>query len=122
MRRGLLCVALASGLLAACTSGGTGSGSASCAAALTYDGRVYVGHAAAVVADDLGRALGGARIPPCHDTTDASGAGEETGAVEIKGVSPDVAGAAAYSNGVIFVREDYPFASLPEAARRLLSQ
>lgn len=60
--------------------------------------------------------------PRANDTNDASEAGEATVAVEIEGVSPEVAVAVTYSKDVIFIREDYPFESLPGGAKRLLTQ
>ena len=66
----------------------------------------------------------GARFDPRTGAALAGPATDPVASLPVRVVNGGVyvAGAAAYSNGVIFVREDYPFASLPEAARRLLSQ
>lgn len=121
MCRRFALLAVAAALLGACNAGDTGSGSASCASAIEYDRHQYLGHAAHVAPGDLGQELGEARIPPCNDTGDASGSGEAIAAMEIQGVSPEVAVAASYSSDVIFVRVDHPFESLPEQVRRLLT-
>ena len=116
--RSLVIVLVASAALGACDSG---SGvSASCASAIRYDGQDYSGHAAKVTPSDLGAELGKARIPACNDTGEFSDREEEVMAVEIKGVSPSVAVAVSYSDRVIFMRKDQPFASAPQEVLRLL--
>ena len=118
--RSLVIVLVASAALGACDSGSGVSASTSCASAIRYDGQDYSGHAAKVTPSDLGAELGKARIPACNDTGEFSDRQEEVVAVEIKGVSPSVAVAVSYSDRVIFMRKDQPFASAPQEVLRLL--
>ena len=118
--RSLVIILVASAALGACDSGSGVSASASCASAIRYDGQDYSGHAAKVTPSDLGAELGKARIPACNDTGEFSDRQEEVMAVEIKGVSPSVAVAVSYSDRVIFMRKDQPFASAPQEVLRLL--
>ena len=118
--RSLVIILVASAALGACDSGSGVSASASCASAIRYDGQDYSGHAAKVTPSDLGAELGRARIPACNDTGEFSDRQEEVMAVEIKGVSPSVAVAVSYSDRVIFMRKDQPFASAPQEVLRLL--
>ena len=116
----LLLALVAGAALGACDSGASGSGAGGCAATIEFAGRDYFGHSANVGPADLGRKLGEARVPACNDT---NGADEDDGtivAVEISGVSPDVAVAVSDVDGAIFIRKDSDFVSLPADVLRLL--